>query len=120
MRVRCGFSLRLALSAIGEMAQLNPDPAGFGVYIHWPFCVAKCPYCDFNSHVRHGGVDQAAFVTGYQLEIDHLKQLVGPRNVSSIFIGGGTPSLMAPKTLATERLPPARCKPGVVGRAGAQ
>ena len=82
------------------MAGLNPDPAGFGVYIHWPFCAAKCPYCDFNSHVRHGGVDQMAFVEGYRQEIDHLRQLLGPRNVNSIFIGGGTPSLMAPQTLA--------------------
>ena len=82
------------------MAQLNPDPTGFGVYIHWPFCAAKCPYCDFNSHVRHGGVDQAAFVHGYLREVDHLRQLVGPRNVGSIFIGGGTPSLMEPQTLA--------------------
>ncbi|MGI9411320.1 MAG: radical SAM family heme chaperone HemW [Hyphomicrobiaceae bacterium] len=82
------------------MAKSNPDPTGFGVYIHWPFCAAKCPYCDFNSHVRHGGVDQTAFVHGYKREIDHLGQLVGSRNVSSIFIGGGTPSLMTPQTLA--------------------
>ena len=83
------------------MSRLNPDAAGFGVYIHWPFCAAKCPYCDFNSHVRHGGVDQAAFVDGYRREVDHARQLVGPRDVSSIFIGGGTPSLMTPRSLET-------------------
>ncbi len=78
---------------------VNPDPAGFGVYVHWPFCAAKCPYCDFNSHVRHGGVDQAAFIEGYRKEISYLRELIGPRSVSSIFLGGGTPSLMLPATL---------------------
>jgi len=78
----------------------NPDQIGFGVYIHWPFCAAKCPYCDFNSHVRHGGIDQNAFVEGYRREIAHLRDLTGPRSVSSIFFGGGTPSLMQPATLA--------------------
>ncbi len=77
----------------------NPDPAGFGVYVHWPFCAAKCPYCDFNSHVRHGGVDQAAFVAGYAREVGAIRALTGPRTVASIFFGGGTPSLMAPDTL---------------------
>lgn len=77
----------------------NPDAAGFGVYVHWPFCAAKCPYCDFNSHVRHGGVEQALFVEGYRREIAHLRELVGERRVDSIFFGGGTPSLMEAATL---------------------
>jgi putative oxygen-independent coproporphyrinogen III oxidase len=74
---------------------------GFGVYLHWPFCAAKCPYCDFNSHVRHGGVDQTAYAAAFLREIDHMRRLSGPREVTSIFIGGGTPSLMDPETVGT-------------------
>ncbi len=72
---------------------------GFGIYVHWPFCAAKCPYCDFNSHVRHGGVDQAAFADAYVREIATMQQATGPRVPTSLFIGGGTPSLMQPETL---------------------
>jgi putative oxygen-independent coproporphyrinogen III oxidase len=72
----------------------------FGVYVHWPFCLAKCPYCDFNSHVRHGGIDQGDFVTAYLAELAHFAALAPGRIVSSIFFGGGTPSLMAPETVA--------------------
>jgi len=75
------------------------DP-GFAVYVHWPFCQAKCPYCDFNSHVRHGGIDEERFRNAYMAELDHMKELTGPREVVSIFFGGGTPSLMAPETTA--------------------
>ena len=75
------------------------DP-GFAVYVHWPFCEAKCPYCDFNSHVRHGGINEARFLTAYLAELDHMRGLSGPREVASIFFGGGTPSRMAPKTTA--------------------
>ena len=71
----------------------------FGVYVHWPFCLAKCPYCDFNSHVRHGGVDQNDFVTAYLMELKHFAVLAPGRIVSSIFFGGGTPSLMEPETV---------------------
>jgi putative oxygen-independent coproporphyrinogen III oxidase len=71
----------------------------FGVYVHWPFCLAKCPYCDFNSHVRHGGIDQANFVGAYLSELKHFAALAPGRIVSSIFFGGGTPSLMAPETV---------------------
>ena len=77
----------------------NPDQAGFGVYIHWPFCASKCPYCDFNSHVRHGGVDQRAFLAGYLAEIRATRAAIADREVSSIFFGGGTPSLMEPATV---------------------
>ena len=80
-------------------AKPNPDEIGFGVYIHWPFCAAKCPYCDFNSHVRQGGVDQQRFVAGYLREIARIRSLSGPRRVTSIFFGGGTPSLMEPATV---------------------
>ena len=73
--------------------------AAFGVYVHWPFCLAKCPYCDFNSHVRHGGIDQGDFVTAYLAELAHFASLAPGRIVSSIFFGGGTPSLMEPETV---------------------
>jgi putative oxygen-independent coproporphyrinogen III oxidase len=71
----------------------------FGVYIHWPFCAAKCPYCDFNSHVRFGGVDEPRYLAAFLRELDHVAALTGPRVVSSVFFGGGTPSLMAPATV---------------------
>jgi oxygen-independent coproporphyrinogen-3 oxidase len=77
-----------------------PDPAAFGVYVHWPFCAAKCPYCDFNSHVRHAGWDEPRFLAAFLKEIDTTAGLTGPRVVSSVFFGGGTPSLMAPATTA--------------------
>ncbi|GAB1361242.1 radical SAM family heme chaperone HemW [Rhodobacter sp.] len=68
---------------------------GFGVYVHWPFCKAKCPYCDFNSHVRQS-VDQSAWAEAYLSEIDRTAAETGPRAVQSVFFGGGTPSLMNP------------------------
>jgi putative oxygen-independent coproporphyrinogen III oxidase len=77
------------------------DPAfggePFGVYVHWPFCAAKCPYCDFNSHVRHGGIDQDRFLAAYLKELAHFAALAPGRRVTSIFFGGGTPSLIAPR-----------------------
>ncbi len=72
----------------------------FGVYIHWPFCLSKCPYCDFNSHVRHAEIDQARFARAFAAEIAATAARVPGRTVSSIFFGGGTPSLMQPKTIA--------------------
>ncbi|MBN9075682.1 MAG: coproporphyrinogen III oxidase [Rhizobiales bacterium 65-79] len=74
------------------------DP-GFGVYVHWPFCAAKCPYCDFNSHVRHQPVDQPRFAAAFAREMATMAARTGPRSVSSIFLGGGTPSLMRPETV---------------------
>ncbi len=78
---------------------MTPD-APFGVYVHWPFCKAKCPYCDFNSHVRHGGIDEARFLAGYLTELAHFASRAPGRTVTSIFFGGGTPSLMGPRTVA--------------------
>ena len=72
----------------------------FGVYIHWPFCLSKCPYCDFNSHVRHERVDEARFVRAYEQEIATTAARIPGHVVSSIFFGGGTPSLMAPSSVA--------------------
>lgn len=73
--------------------------AGFGVYLHWPFCLSKCPYCDFNSHVRREPVDQARYVDAFRREIAHWARIAPGRTVTSIFLGGGTPSLMAPATV---------------------
>jgi oxygen-independent coproporphyrinogen-3 oxidase len=70
------------------------------VYVHWPFCLSKCPYCDFNSHVRHGGIDEARFLHAYKREIATIAARTPGRIVSSIFFGGGTPSLMQPQTVA--------------------
>ena len=70
------------------------DDPGFGVYVHWPFCAQKCPYCDFNSHVRFGGIDEDRFLAAFLRELDDTAGLIGPRNVESVFFGGGTPSLM--------------------------
>jgi putative oxygen-independent coproporphyrinogen III oxidase len=74
------------------------DP-GFGVYVHWPFCLSKCPYCDFNSHVRHAAIDQARFVRAFTAEIAATAQRIPGREAVSIFFGGGTPSLMQPATV---------------------
>jgi len=74
------------------------DP-GFGVYVHWPFCASKCPYCDFNSHVRMAGVDEPRFAAAFAREIAHMAALAPGRTVTSIFLGGGTPSLMKPETV---------------------
>jgi oxygen-independent coproporphyrinogen-3 oxidase len=74
--------------------------AGFGVYVHWPFCLAKCPYCDFNSHVRHVEIDQERYVEAFRRDIEHRAALTPGRYVRSIFFGGGTPSLMKPQTVA--------------------
>ncbi|HEY4983018.1 MAG TPA: radical SAM family heme chaperone HemW [Pseudolabrys sp.] len=71
----------------------------FAVYVHWPFCLSKCPYCDFNSHVRHGRVDEARYVRAFESEIAAAAARVPGRTVSTIFFGGGTPSLMQPASV---------------------
>lgn len=83
------------------MASIHPlriDP-GFGVYVHWPFCLSKCPYCDFNSHVRRAPVDEERYVEAFRVEFAHRAALTPGRTVASIFFGGGTPSLMKPRTV---------------------
>lgn len=72
----------------------------FGIYVHWPFCKAKCPYCDFNSHVRHEAVDTGSFADALVAELKYMETRTPGRSVSSIFFGGGTPSLMSPKAVA--------------------
>jgi len=71
----------------------------FAVYVHWPFCLSKCPYCDFNSHVRHQAIDEARFVRAFEIEIATAAARVPGRMVSTIFFGGGTPSLMQPSSV---------------------
>jgi len=73
--------------------------AAFGVYVHWPFCFSKCPYCDFNSHVRHAAIDEARFASAFAREIQTTAARLPGREVTSIFLGGGTPSLMQPQTV---------------------
>lgn len=82
------------------LAELSEDwrAGGFGLYVHWPFCAAKCPYCDFNSHVS-AHVDQARWARALGAEIARLAGELPGRHLTSIFFGGGTPSLMAPETV---------------------
>jgi putative oxygen-independent coproporphyrinogen III oxidase len=89
----------LAVVDLGAAAPRTTRAAAeeaFGVYVHWPFCLSKCPYCDFNSHVRHAPVDQDRYVRAFKAEIATTAAQVPGRTVSTIFFGGGTPSLMAP------------------------
>ncbi len=72
---------------------------GFALYVHWPFCLSKCPYCDFNSHVRDT-VDHGRWRAALLRELDHFADRTPERTVGSIFFGGGTPSLMEPATVA--------------------
>lgn len=79
------------------MTSSRPD---FGIYVHWPFCKAKCPYCDFNSHVRHQPVDAMGFAESLATELRWFAGQTPGRTVSTIFFGGGTPSLMPPEAVA--------------------
>jgi putative oxygen-independent coproporphyrinogen III oxidase len=88
-------------TATGLRHRTSPatDDTGFALYVHWPFCRSKCPYCDFNSHVRES-VDHARWRAALLAELDHFADRTGGRRLTSIFFGGGTPSLMAPETVA--------------------
>jgi putative oxygen-independent coproporphyrinogen III oxidase len=83
----------------GSPPQAGERKEAFGVYVHWPFCLSKCPYCDFNSHVRHTAIDEDRFARAFTREIETTASRVPGRDVSSIFLGGGTPSLMQPRTV---------------------
>jgi putative oxygen-independent coproporphyrinogen III oxidase len=72
--------------------------AGFGLYIHWPFCQSKCPYCDFNSHVA-AQIDQSQWLAAFEAEIDRIGALTEGRILNTVFFGGGTPSLMDAATV---------------------
>ena len=89
----------MPLSACRQHTNGRPAEA-FGVYVHWPFCQQKCPYCDFNSHVRFQGWDEAAFLEAFKRELSWCYDQAPGQMVESIFFGGGTPSLMQPSTVA--------------------
>jgi oxygen-independent coproporphyrinogen-3 oxidase len=78
----------------------NWQRAGFGLYVHWPYCASKCPYCDFNSHVP-SGIDHSRWKRAYVAEIGRLSAAYPDRVLSTIFLGGGTPSLMPPDLVGT-------------------
>ena len=78
---------------------MTPDKTPLALYVHWPFCVSKCPYCDFNSHVRES-VDQQAWRDALLADLAHEAGLLPGRRLGSVFFGGGTPSLMPPATVA--------------------
>jgi putative oxygen-independent coproporphyrinogen III oxidase len=80
-----------------NIGNIRADGDGLALYIHWPFCVAKCPYCDFNSHVR-ASIDQGIWRDVLLADLAHEAQLLPGRTLTSIFFGGGTPSLMEPAT----------------------
>jgi oxygen-independent coproporphyrinogen-3 oxidase len=91
-------------SAIEERtpAAADADPGadtGFGIYVHWPFCLSKCPYCDFNSHVADA-IDHGRWRRALLAELDYFRAPTAARRVTSVFFGGGTPSLMQPETAA--------------------
>lgn len=80
-------------------SQVEQEANGLALYVHWPFCLSKCPYCDFNSHVRES-VDQIVWRNALLREVEETAASIGKRRVQSIFFGGGTPSLMPPETVA--------------------
>ena len=85
--------------SLTDASNARADDAGLGIYVHWPFCAQKCPYCDFNSHVRFQGWDESRFLAAYKRELDAFAAHVPGQTVSSIFFGGGTPSLMQGATV---------------------
>lgn len=89
--------MRSPSSRWGVLAE-DWQTGGFGLYVHWPFCQAKCPYCDFNSHVA-AQIDQTAWVRAYIHELERAAAEVSGRVLNTIYFGGGTPSLMPPDTV---------------------
>src|SRR3979490_795121 len=87
-------------SEAGSLPQAERgEKDAFGVYVHWPFCLSKCPYCDFNSHVRHAPIDEERFSRAFAREIETTAARAPGREVSSIFLGGGARALMRPQTV---------------------
>jgi oxygen-independent coproporphyrinogen-3 oxidase len=89
----------LAIQTVKDVSTPVPQGDSLALYVHWPFCVSKCPYCDFNSHVRDG-IDQARWRTALLADLAFEARLLPGRRLTSIFFGGGTPSLMEPGTAA--------------------
>jgi len=84
---------------VGTIEERDWRSAGFGLYLHWPFCQSKCPYCDFNSHVA-SSIDQSDWQVAYLREIDRIGAETEGRVLNTVFFGGGTPSLMDPSLVA--------------------
>ena len=82
-------------SEIDSFIQLKPASQNLAIYVHWPFCKSKCPYCDFNSHT-FDSINHDAWLEGYKKELDYFKDIIKNKKITSIFFGGGTPSLMKP------------------------
>ena len=93
------FPLRERGGAIAQRWERKGPREKIALYVHWPFCVSKCPYCDFNSHVR-ASIDQDAWRDALLADLVHEAALLPDRELTSIFFGGGTPSLMEPATVA--------------------
>src|ERR1700742_4885287 len=89
--------IRSVIAAAARADRASPDEPGFGVYVYWPFCLSKCPYCDFNSHVRGAAIDEARYLAAFKAEIAHRAGLAPRRTVRSVFFGGGTPSRRRPE-----------------------
>jgi oxygen-independent coproporphyrinogen-3 oxidase len=97
---RSGEGVGLVSTAAPDPSVPSPEGDGkIALYVHWPFCVSKCPYCDFNSHVR-ASIDQDAWRKALIADLHHEAALLPGRRLTSIFFGGGTPSLMDPATVA--------------------
>src|SRR3974390_2488183 len=84
-------------SAPGRSRPAGEGDPGFGIYVHWPFCLSKCPYCDFNSHVAKPGADASRWRTALKLALQRQGDKCARKPVTSVFFGGGTPSLMPPQ-----------------------
>jgi oxygen-independent coproporphyrinogen-3 oxidase len=96
-----GMTVKSVAGAAAERAWVAEDwlSAGFGLYLHWPFCASKCPYCDFNSHVA-ARIDQRRWQEAYRAELRRVAALTQGRVLNTVFFGGGTPSLMDPGVVA--------------------
>jgi putative oxygen-independent coproporphyrinogen III oxidase len=97
-RSRRALGTTVERSPFGCERQTVPG-SQIALYVHWPFCVSKCPYCDFNSHVR-SSIDQDEWRSALLADLAHEAELLPDRKLTSIFFGGGTPSLMEPSTVA--------------------
>jgi oxygen-independent coproporphyrinogen-3 oxidase len=87
------------VAVTANIGTIRDESNGLALYVHWPFCVSKCPYCDFNSHVRDA-VDHDVWRQALLADLAHEARLLPGRTLTSIFFGGGTPSLMEPATVA--------------------
>ena len=85
-------------SPLTDFGNFRDHEEPLGIYVHWPYCLSKCPYCDFNSHVAES-LDHDRWADADARDLTHVASRVGPRHIGSVFFGGGTPSLMAPKTI---------------------